>query len=276
MGNNLHREERPWGFFSIVDQGPVYQVKRLSVHPGGCLSLQRHTHRSEVWVVVSGSAHATVGEKTVLLNVGDSIFIQKEALHRLENKGADLLVIIETQMGDYLGEDDILRLEDKYGRHPISPLPEKPRALVCDFDGVFTDNRVLVSETGEESVFCDRGDGFALTRLLKQGMEIFVLSKERNAVVLQRCKKLGIACLSACDDKLSALTEWASKKNIPLEEVVYIGNSSDDVACLKKVGCGVAVADASLEAKSAAKFVLSKPGGGGALAELCDLISGEW
>lgn len=108
--------ERPWGFFEQVDSGARFQVKRLSVKVGAQLSLQRHHHRSEHWVVVKGSARVTRGDEVFLLTENQSTYIPVGASHRLENVGKIPLEIIEVQSGSYLGEDDIIRLEDVYGR----------------------------------------------------------------------------------------------------------------------------------------------------------------
>ena len=107
---------RPWGNYRSVDTGERYQVKRITVNPGGKLSLQKHFHRSEHWVIVSGSALVTVGDKTELLTENRSVYIPAGAVHRLENPGKLPLELIEVQSGPYLGEDDIVRLEDIYNR----------------------------------------------------------------------------------------------------------------------------------------------------------------
>jgi mannose-1-phosphate guanylyltransferase/mannose-6-phosphate isomerase len=108
--------ERPWGAFQNLDLGNGFQVKRLTVKPKGILSLQLHLHRSEHWVVVRGTAIVTRGEEKITLKPNEHIFIPMKAVHRIENPGDTLLEIIEVQSGDYLGEDDIVRIEDNYGR----------------------------------------------------------------------------------------------------------------------------------------------------------------
>ena len=110
------RVHRPWGNFEPIDQGARYQVKRLTVAPGGCLSLQMHHHRAEHWIVVSGTAKVTRGEETLLLTENQSTYIPLGTQHRLENPGRIPLEIIEVQSGSYLGEDDIQRFEDIYNR----------------------------------------------------------------------------------------------------------------------------------------------------------------
>ena len=112
-------EDRPWGRFDSLDKGHAHQVKRLQVKPGEQLSLQYHHHRSEYWIVVNGTATVTLDNEVRDLMVGEQTFIPKGAVHRLENKSRDLVEIIEVQIGPYLGEDDIVRIEDKYGRPDI-------------------------------------------------------------------------------------------------------------------------------------------------------------
>jgi mannose-1-phosphate guanylyltransferase/mannose-6-phosphate isomerase len=107
---------RPWGHYEGVAEGERFQVKRISVKPGGKLSLQMHHHRAEHWVVVQGTARITNGEQEMLLTENQSTFIPIGATHRLENPGKTDLTLIEVQSGAYLGEDDIVRFEDIYGR----------------------------------------------------------------------------------------------------------------------------------------------------------------
>ncbi|HWG75524.1 MAG TPA: mannose-1-phosphate guanylyltransferase/mannose-6-phosphate isomerase [Steroidobacteraceae bacterium] len=119
--HSLHREVfRPWGSYDSIDNGERFQVKRLVVRPGGVLSLQLHHHRAEHWVVVSGTARITRGEESFLLEENQSTFIPIGVHHRIENPGRIALHIIEVQSGSYLGEDDIVRLEDRYGRQGSS------------------------------------------------------------------------------------------------------------------------------------------------------------
>ena len=107
---------RPWGSYDAIDQGERFQVKRIMVKPGGVLSLQMHHHRAEHWIVVSGTAKVTRGEETILLSENQSTYIPLGVQHRLENPGRLPLELIEVQSGSYLGEDDIVRFEDLYGR----------------------------------------------------------------------------------------------------------------------------------------------------------------
>jgi mannose-1-phosphate guanylyltransferase/mannose-6-phosphate isomerase len=107
---------RPWGYFQDVDMASRYKVKRIVVKPGSMLSLQKHFHRSEHWVVVSGTAEVTLGSDLRIVHENESIYIPIGSIHRLANPGKIPLELIEVQVGSYLGEDDIVRLDDVYGR----------------------------------------------------------------------------------------------------------------------------------------------------------------
>ena len=110
--------ERPWGTYTVINEKDDFKVKLVEVLPGQSLSLQRHKHRSEHWVILNGKAKVTVLDKIYYLEINEYIFINKGDIHRLENPGTEILKIIEIQKGEYLGEDDIERLEDIYGRIP--------------------------------------------------------------------------------------------------------------------------------------------------------------
>ncbi len=107
---------RPWGSFTVLEEEPRFKIKRITVNPLATLSLQMHYHRSEHWVIVSGTAKVTIQDKEKVVHEGESIFVPKSAIHRVENPGKVPLEIIEVQVGEYLGEDDIIRFEDVYGR----------------------------------------------------------------------------------------------------------------------------------------------------------------
>src|SRR6202795_998950 len=113
----LHRTvSRPWGAYTVLQEGPGFKIKRIEVKPGATLSLQLHHRRSEHWVVVNGEAQVTNGDRTYALHANESTFIPADTRHRLENPGAEPLLVIEVQCGDYVGEDDIVRFDDRYGR----------------------------------------------------------------------------------------------------------------------------------------------------------------
>mgnify|MGYP001464613232 CR=1 FL=1 len=116
QAKNHRKVNRPWGTFDSIDSGERFQVKRITVKPGGRLSLQRHEKRAEHWVVIKGTAKVTRGKDVFVLKENESTFIPIGVIHRLENPGTDSLEIIEVQTGTYFGEDDIYRLEDEYGR----------------------------------------------------------------------------------------------------------------------------------------------------------------
>ena len=146
------------------------------------------------------------------------------------------------------------------------------RLLVLDFDGVLTDNRVLVSEDGSEAVFCHRGDGMGLEMLRENGIEAVVLSKERNPVVGARCRKLHLDCHQGLDDKVRKLAEICADRSISSRQVAYMGNDVNDLECMQWAGVGVAVADAMPSVLSVADLVTDRRGGYGAVRELCDLL----
>ncbi|MEO8347121.1 MAG: mannose-1-phosphate guanylyltransferase/mannose-6-phosphate isomerase [Betaproteobacteria bacterium] len=115
----LHKTvSRPWGSYTVLEEGPGFKMKRIEVKPGGSLSLQLHHRRSEHWVVVRGTARVTCGERVYDVPQGESTFVPVETQHRLENRGAEILAIVEIACGDYIEEDDIVRFDDKYGRVP--------------------------------------------------------------------------------------------------------------------------------------------------------------
>ncbi|KTD24133.1 MULTISPECIES: mannose-1-phosphate guanylyltransferase/mannose-6-phosphate isomerase [Legionella] len=115
--HKLHRTvHRPWGSYTILEEGASFKIKRIKVKPGASLSLQMHHHRSEHWIVVSGMAKVVNGEEAFFVNTNESTYIPAGNKHRLENPGVIDLIIIEVQSGEYLGEDDIIRFQDKYGR----------------------------------------------------------------------------------------------------------------------------------------------------------------
>ena len=115
--NSPEFDRRPWGSFTVLDEGESYKVKRIEVLPGKRLSYQRHSRRAEHWFVVCGTAKVTLNGEEILVNQGQAVDIGKGSAHRVENPDlAEMLVFIETQTGDYFGEDDIERIEDDFGR----------------------------------------------------------------------------------------------------------------------------------------------------------------
>ena len=147
-------------------------------------------------------------------------------------------------------------------------LPRSLQAVVMDFDGVLTDNRVRVDASGVESVLCHRGDGWAIARMRERGIRLLVLTNESNPAVAHRLEKLGVERLVARGDKLPVLKEWFSRTGADPESTIYIGNDAPDASCMLYVGCGIAPRDAYPEAMSAARIVLDSPGGFGCIREL--------
>lgn len=157
------------------------------------------------------------------------------------------------------------------GRRP-RPMPQRVDLLVLDFDGVFTDNRVWVDETGREAVLAHRGDGMGLEMLRKAGIRAVVLSKETNPVVAARCRKLNLPVWQGVEDKATLLRRLLEEWQVDPRFTVYLGNDVNDIPCFPLVGWAVVVADAHPQAKRSADKVLRTPGGYGAIRELVDLI----
>ncbi len=157
------------------------------------------------------------------------------------------------------------------------PMPEKTELLVLDFDGVVTDNRVWVSEDGHEMVAAYRSDSLIMGRLKKSGTEVVILSSEVNPVVAARARKMQVEAIHGVglDDKAEVLKNLLAARKIDPRNVIYIGNDLNDLPCFEVAGWAVAVADAQPEVLRAADFVTTKPGGHGAVREICDLILGK-
>jgi D-sedoheptulose 7-phosphate isomerase len=144
--------------------------------------------------------------------------------------------------------------------------------VVFDFDGVMTDNRVRVHQSGDEAVWCHRGDGLGIARLREAAFDVIVLSTETNPVVAARCRKLNIQAIQSCDDKLTALQRLAAERGLSAGQIAYVGNDINDLACMEWVGWPIAVADALPSVRAVAKWVTRLPGGGGAVREVADRL----
>ncbi|WP_110589652.1 acylneuraminate cytidylyltransferase [Microbacterium suaedae] len=159
----------------------------------------------------------------------------------------------------------------------LAPLVETTDAIdadtiVTDFDGVHTDDTATVDQTGQESVRVSRSDGMGVSLLREAGIPLLILSKERNPVVAARAEKLRVPVLHGVDDKVSVLTEWARENDVDLARTAYLGNDVNDLGPMSLVGWPVAVADARPEVKRAARVVLTRNGGDGAVRELADRV----
>jgi YrbI family 3-deoxy-D-manno-octulosonate 8-phosphate phosphatase len=147
------------------------------------------------------------------------------------------------------------------------------RLVVFDFDGVFTDNTVYVTQDGAETVRCWRSDGLGLRRLERAGLEAMILSTETNPVVSARARKLAVACRQGLSDKAAVLRGEIDRRGLSPGQVAYLGNDVNDLACLRLVGLPAAVADAHADILDAVRYRTRVAGGFGAVREFCDLIA---
>jgi YrbI family 3-deoxy-D-manno-octulosonate 8-phosphate phosphatase len=161
-------------------------------------------------------------------------------------------------------------------RNLHAPTPAQARLLasidllVFDFDGVWTNNQVLVMEDGREGVLCNRSDGLGIGRLRDDGLAMMVLSAEVNPVVSRRCEKLRVPCVQGHANKVGALAAILAERRVDPRRVAYVGNDSNDVPCMQLVALPIAVADAWPDALAAARLVTARPGGFGAVREVCE------
>ena len=147
------------------------------------------------------------------------------------------------------------------------------KAIAFDFDGVFTDDRVLVSETGEEHVFCSRSDGLGIGMLRDAGIRMIIISKEPNRVVAARAAKLSLEVVHGCDDKLPVLKAWMTRVGVPAEATAYMGNDVNDLECMNYVGLSIAPCDAHADIRAIANLVTNRRGGRGAIREVADMLA---
>lgn len=148
----------------------------------------------------------------------------------------------------------------------------KIRLVAFDFDGVFTDNMVYVLQDGSESVRCSRSDGLGLDKLRRLGISTVIISTETNPVVSARAAKLKIRCIQGCGNKLAALEEICRAGGFTLSEAAFVGNDINDLECLTRVGLPIVVQDAHPDVLPHASYHTRRPGGQGAVREVCDLF----
>jgi YrbI family 3-deoxy-D-manno-octulosonate 8-phosphate phosphatase len=198
-----------------------------------------------------------------------------EARHRFFGR----TVLVDTPIERRLEIDDLADFqlaEERMGRlrrtAEAALLPDPLHAVIMDFDGVWTDDRVFVDQNGVESVVCSRRDGMGLERLVRSGMPMMVLSKETNPVVRARTAKLKIPCEHGLETKLDRMQAWLDERGLLLEQTIYVGNDINDIECLRAAGCGIAPRDSHPEALAVADLVLDADGGRGALRLLSDMI----
>jgi N-acylneuraminate cytidylyltransferase len=199
-----------------------------------------------------------------------------KARHRFFGKTAMYVMPPERRLEiddpvDFQVAEVLLRAQRSQER--LRLLPEKIAALVLDFDGVITDNKVIVLQDGQEAVIADRSDGWGLGQLKKTGLPIWILSTEPNPVVQARANKLGIPCLNGLgNQKGEALQKILAEQAIDPAQVIFVGNDDNDLECMSIVGCPVVPADAYPRALAQAAIVLEHNGGDGAVRELVELI----
>jgi len=209
----------------------------------------------------TGAAYAMVADR---FRVARHRFFGRTVIH--EMPASRVLEIDEP--------DDFVIARQRLSRSvaKVSKLPSPLQGIVFDFDGVFTDDRVLVDEHGTESVRCSRRDGLGIEMLRKARVPMMVISKERNAVVARRCEKLQLEYRLGEDRKIDVLKRWMGDNGMNAANIIYVGNDVNDLDCLTAVGCAVAPADAHPAALAVASIVLSSEGGRGAIRELADMI----
>lgn len=182
--------------------------------------------------------------------------------------------IVEVPAASAIEIDDLFELEMANALAPLFDRPETidVDAVVTDFDGVHTDDTAWVDGDGNESVRVSRSDGMGVALLRRAGIPVFILSSETHHVVRARAEKLGVEVLHGVGDKASALVAWAERAGVPLERIAYLGNDVNDLPALRLVGWPVAVADAHPEVRAAARVILSRAGGDGAVRELAERV----
>lgn len=146
------------------------------------------------------------------------------------------------------------------------------KLIASDFDGVMTDNRVLVDETGKESVYVSRADGQAVHVLRSMGIELVIISTETNGVVAQRAKKIDVECIQGVSDKAESLRKYCGEKNIPLQNIAYIGNDINDYEAMQLAGVKIVPQDAYKAVKVIADYVTETRGGYGVIREIAGII----
>ncbi|MFA5104901.1 MAG: HAD hydrolase family protein [Candidatus Margulisiibacteriota bacterium] len=146
------------------------------------------------------------------------------------------------------------------------------KLMVYDFDGVMTDNRVIVDQNGNEAVIVNRADGLAVAAIKKHGVPQIILSTESNPVVRQRAKKLGLPVINDCHDKKASLLEYCSKNDIDPKKVLYVGNDVNDLEVMKNVGYKICPSDAHHKIKKISDIIMKTKGGGGVLREMADVL----
>lgn len=154
----------------------------------------------------------------------------------------------------------------------LEKLPNKITGIAFDFDGVFTNNKVLTIQNGYEAVLSDRSDGMGIELLNNMKLPMIVISSEKNNVAIHRCKKLNIRIEHGIKNKVELLNDWIKENNINQKGLIYVGNDINDIECMKFASCGICVADSHEDVKKYADIIIDQAGGNGAIREISDLI----
>jgi len=202
--------------------------------------------------------------------------MKADGFMQTKNRFFGRIGVIESQMPHFEidNPDDLILakvLTTQYAPRDEQKL-SNVKLLVMDFDGVHTDDTVLVLPDGSEAVICSRRDGMGLELLRKAGYKLLILSKEKNTIVQKRAEKLEIPHLNSVEDKEKVLTRWLIQNNLSWDETAYIGNDINDLSCMRKAGVSFCPSDAHPDAKYEAKWILDCGGGAGALRETADLL----
>lgn len=169
--------------------------------------------------------------------------------------------------------EDMVQAHRASGPYRMSPPPlATPKVLVTDFDGVHTDGKVHVLEDGREAVVCNRRDGLGIEMARRAGLEILILSKERNPVVDARAAKLGVECIRGCDHKLTVLSQWLNARGLFWDEIAYVGDDLNDLDCLQLAGVSICPADAVAAVRDICDIRLEVAGGDGCVREIVDRL----
>ena len=210
-----------------------------------------------------------------VIETGAFYVFQRDAFLAAKSRFHGRVGVVEVSRRDALEIDSAedLQIARELAVHTdIRQSPWPLDAIVFDFDGVHTDDYVYVNQDGIESVRVKRGDGMGIGLLKDAGVELLVLSTEKNPVVSARAKKLGVTAITGQSDKATALTEWLAKNDLDASRVAYVGNDINDRGCLELVGWPIVVQDAHPDVKLLARLTLESPGGEGAVRELADLV----
>lgn len=251
------------GADSLVSVHPLTEA--LWVQDEGGMAQPFDGPPNQVRFVENGAIVAvrmSVFEADARLPAGRVVLYAMPALQGLRLRGED----------DWQAADALVR---RFAGVRATDLLRPVKLLVLDFDGVMTDNRVLVMEDGREGVLCSRGDGFGFDLLRAVDFPALVISKEGNPVVGARCRKLKIPCEQGIGDKLPVLERLVRERGLTLAEVAYMGNDLNDLECMRACGVAIAPADAHPTVLAIANIITEAPGGFGAVREICDVIAAQ-